>query len=286
MIKKAILPVAGLGTRFLPATKAIPKEMLPIVDKPLIQYAVEEAIEVGINEIIFITSPDKFSIKNHFKKNKNLESKLIKSNKNEILDKLDSSTFSKVKFYYINQYDQKGLGHAILQAESIIKKSPFAVLLPDDLFISSKPCLGQLIDIYNNKKSSVISVNRINKANIHKYGVIKKGDEVDGIIKIDDIVEKPSSNEAPSDLAVCGRYILNGSIFEHLKVTEQDRTGEIQLTDAIKSLLSEEEIFASIFDGKKYDCGSKEGFIHANIALALEDKSIAETIKTILKEIV
>ena len=286
MIKKAILPVAGLGTRFLPATKAIPKEMLPIVDKPLIQYAVEEAIEVGINEIIFIISPDKFSIKNHFKKNKNLESQLKKSNKIEILDKLNSSIFSKVKFYYINQYDQKGLGHAILQAESIIKKSPFAVLLPDDLFISSKPCLGQLIDIYNNKKSSVISVNRINKANIHKYGVIKKGDEVDGIIKIDDIVEKPSSNEAPSDLAVCGRYILNGSIFEHLKVTEQDRTGEIQLTDAIRSLLSEEEIFASIFDGKKYDCGSKEGFIHANIALALEDKSIAETIKTILKEIV
>ncbi len=286
MIKKAILPVAGLGTRFLPATKAIPKEMLPIVDKPLIQYAVEEAIEVGINEIIFITSPDKFSIKNHFKKNKNLESQLKKSNKIEILDKLNSSIFSKVKFYYINQYDQKGLGHAILQAESIIKKSPFAVLLPDDLFISSKPCLGQLLDIYNNKKSSVISVNRINKANIHKYGVIKKGDEVDGIIKIDDIVEKPSSNEAPSDLAVCGRYILNGSIFEHLKVTEQDRTGEIQLTDAIKSLLSEEEIFASIFDGKKYDCGSKEGFIHANIALALEDKSIAGTIKTILKEIV
>ena len=286
MIKKAILPVAGLGTRFLPATKAIPKEMLPIVDKPLIQYAVEEAIEVGINEIIFIISPDKFSIKNHFKKNKNLESQLKKSNKIEILDKLNSSIFSKVKFYYINQYDQKGLGHAILQAESIIKKSPFAVLLPDDLFISSKPCLGQLIDIYNNKKSSVISVNRINKANIHKYGVIKKGDEVDGIIKIDDIVEKPSSNEAPSDLAVCGRYILNGSIFDHLKVTEQDRTGEIQLTDAIKSLLSEEEIFASIFDGKKYDCGSKEGFIHANIALALEDKSIAETIKTILKEIV
>ena len=286
MIKKAILPVAGLGKRFLPATKAIPKEMLPIVDKPLIQYAVEEAIEVGINEIIFITSPDKFSIKNHFKKNKNLESQLKKSNKIEILDKLNSSIFSKVKFYYINQYDQKGLGHAILQAESIIKKSPFAVLLPDDLFISSKPCLGQLLNIYNNKKSSVISVNRINKANIHKYGVIKKGDEVDGIIKIDDIVEKPSSNEAPSDLAVCGRYILNGSIFEHLKVTEQDRTGEIQLTDAIKSLLSEEEIFASIFDGKKYDCGSKEGFIHANIALALEDKSIAETIKTILKEIV
>ena len=285
MIKKAILPVAGLGTRFLPATKAIPKEMLPIVDKPLIQYAVEEAIEVGINEIIFITSPDKFSIKNHFKKNKNLESQLKKSNKIEILDKLNSSIFSKVKFYYINQYDQKGLGHAILQAESIIKKNPFAVLLPDDLFISPKP-LEQLLEIYNKKKSSVISVNRINKANIHKYGVIKKGIEEDGIIKIDDIVEKPYSNEAPSDLAVCGRYILNGSIFEHLKVTEQDRTGEIQLTDAIKSLLSEEEIFASIFDGKKYDCGSKEGFIHANIALALEDKSIAETIKTIIKEIV
>ena len=286
MIKKAVLPVAGFGTRFLPASKAIPKEMLPIIDKPLVQYAVEEAINNGINEIIFITSPEKFSIKKHFKKNKELELKLNKSGKMGLAGKLNPEKFNKVKFYYINQEQQNGLGHAILHAERIIGKNPFAVLLPDDLFISTKSCLEQLIEVYSKEKSSVIAVNEIDDKNIHKYGVISPGNDVSGSIEIDDIIEKPSSEEAPSNLAVCGRYILNYSIFKHLKSTEFDKSGEIQLTDAIRSLLKEEKAFAKIYDGEKFDCGSKDGFVHATIALALRDESISENIKKIIKDLV
>ena len=285
MIKKAVLPVAGLGTRFLPASKAIPKEMLPIIDKPLVQYAVEEAVNVGINEIIFITSPEKFSIKNHFKKNKEIETKLVKSGKNDLAKTVNPEIFSKVSFYYINQQKQNGLGDAILHAESIIGNSPFAILLPDDLFFSKKSCLQQLIDAYVLNKSSSIALNVIDKNNIHKYGVIKPKERISEIIKIEDIVEKPIANDAPSDLAVCGRYILNSSIFRHLKSVKPDKSDEIQLTDAIKSMLSEEEIYGVLYDGEKFDCGSKEGFVHATIALALRDESISENIKEIIRNI-
>ena len=285
MIKKAVLPVAGLGTRFLPASKAIPKEMLPIIDKPLVQYAVEEAVNVGINEIIFITSPEKFSIKNHFKKNKEIETKLVKSGKNDLAKTVNPEIFSKVSFYYINQQKQNGLGDAILHAESIIGNSPFAILLPDDLFFSKKSCLQQLIDAYVLNKSSSIALNVIDKNNIHKYGVIKPKERISEIIKIEDIVEKPIANDAPSDLAVCGRYILNSSIFRHLKSVKPDKSDEIQLTDAIKSMLSEEEIYGVLYDGEKFDCGSKEGFVHATIALALRDESISENIKKIIRNI-
>ena len=285
MIKKAVLPVAGLGTRFLPASKAIPKEMLPIIDKPLVQYAVEEAVNVGINEIIFITSPEKFSIKNHFKKNKEIETKLVKSGKNDLAKTVNPEIFSKVSFYYINQQKQNGLGDAILHAESIIGNSPFAILLPDDLFFSKKSCLQQLIDAYVLNKSSSIALNVIDKNNIHKYGVIKPKERTSEIIKIEDIVEKPNSNDAPSDLAVCGRYILNSSIFRHLKSVKPDKSDEIQLTDAIKSMLSEEEIYGVLYDGEKFDCGSKEGFVHATIALALRDESISANIKKIIRNI-
>lgn len=285
MIKKAVLPVAGLGTRFLPASKAIPKEMLPIIDKPLVQYAVEEAVNVGINEIIFITSPEKFSIKNHFKKNKEIETKLVKSGKNDLAKTVNPEIFSKVSFYYINQQKQNGLGDAILHAESIIGNSPFAILLPDDLFFSKKSCLQQLIDAYVLNKSSSIALNVIDKNNIHKYGVIKPKERISEIIKIEDIVEKPIANDAPSDLAVCGRYILNSSIFRHLKSVKPDKSDEIQLTDAIKSMLSEEEIYGVLYDGEKFDCGSKEGFVHATIALALRDESISANIKKIIRNI-
>ena len=285
MIKKAVLPVAGLGTRFLPASKAIPKEMLPIIDKPLVQYAVEEAVNVGINEIIFITSPEKFSIKNHFKKNKEIETKLVKSGKNDLAKTVNPEIFSKVSFYYINQQKQNGLGDAILHAESIIGNSPFAILLPDDLFFSKKSCLQQLIDAYVSNKSSSIALNVIDKNNIHKYGVIKPKERISEIIKIEDIVEKPIANDAPSDLAVCGRYILNSSIFRHLKSVKPDKSDEIQLTDAIKSMLSEEEIYGVLYDGEKFDCGSKEGFVHATIALALRDESISANIKKIIRNI-
>ena len=286
MIKKAVLPVAGLGTRFLPASKATPKEMLPIIDKPLVQYAVEEAVSNGIEEIIFITSPKKLSIKKHFDINHELESILKDSKQEEILDKLNPEIFKEIKFHYVNQNEQNGLGHAVLQAEDIVGNDPFAVLLPDDLFFSKKSCLSQLIDIHKKTRSSVIAVNKIEKVNIHKYGVIKPGEIKEKLIKVEDIVEKPSHEEAPSDIAVCGRYIFNASIFKFLKSTKFDKLGEIQLTDAIKKLLYEEEVFASIYEGEKFDCGSKQGFVHATIALALRDESISHDIKKIIKEIV
>ena len=286
MIKKAVLPVAGLGTRFLPASKATPKEMLPIIDKPLVQYAVEEAVSNGIEEIIFITSPKKLSIKKHFDINHELESILKDSKQEEVLDKLNPEIFKEIKFHYVNQNEQNGLGHAVLQAEDIVGNDPFAVLLPDDLFFSKKSCLSQLIDIYTQTRSSVIAVNKIEKVNIHKYGVIKPGEIKEKLIKVEDIVEKPSHEEAPSNIAVCGRYIFNASIFKFLKSTNFDKLGEIQLTDAIKKLLYEEEVFASIYEGEKFDCGSKQGFVHATIALALRDESISHDIKKIIKEIV
>jgi len=286
LIKKAVLPVAGFGTRFLPASKATPKEMLPIIDKPLVQYAVEEAINCGIKEIIFITSPEKHSIKKHFKTNKELELRLLNSGKEGMIEKLNPKKFSEIKFYYINQNEQNGLGHAVLQAESVVGNNSFAVLLPDDLFFSKKSCLEQLIDIHSQTKSSVIAVNEIDLKNIHKYGVIKPGKKNSDAIKIDDIVEKPLAEDAPSSMAVCGRYILNSTIFEHLKSTKSDKSGEIQLTDAIKSLLAYEDIYAQVYEGEKFDCGSKEGFVHATISLALRDDSISEKIKKIIQDIV
>ena len=286
MIKKAVLPVAGFGTRFLPASKAIPKEMLPIIDKPLVQYAVEEAINIGVEEIIFITSPEKLSIKKHFDTNHKFESRLKNSKKLDMIDRLNPEIFKEIKFHYLLQEEQNGLGHAVLQAEKVVGKDPFAVLLPDDLFFSEKSCLSQLLDIYKRTESSVIAVNKVEKENIHKYGVIKPGKIKESFIKIEDIVEKPSYEEAPSDIAVCGRYIFNASIFKFLKSTNFDKSGEIQLTDAIQKLLQEEEVYASIYDGEKFDCGSKQGFVHATISLALRDESINQNIKKIIKEII
>ena len=286
MIKKAVLPVAGFGTRFLPASKATPKEMLPIIDKPLVQYAVEEAINIGIDEIIFITSPEKYSIKKHFDNNQQIEFRLKKSGKTEMIDKLNPQIFKNIKFHYVNQNEQNGLGHAILQAEETINGDAFAVLLPDDLFFSQKSCLSQLLDIYKKTHSSVIAVNKIDKKNIHKYGVIKPGIIENNLIKIEDIVEKPSYEKAPSDIAVCGRYIFNPSIFNFLRSTDFDLSGEVQLTDAIKSLVVQEEVYAAIYEGEKFDCGSKQGFVHATIALALRDESISSDIEKIIKEII
>jgi UTP--glucose-1-phosphate uridylyltransferase len=286
LIKKAVLPVAGFGTRFLPASKAIPKEMLPIIDKPLVQYAVEEAINIGIEEIIFITSPEKYSIKKHFEVSEDISKRLTKSMRLDLLQKANPEIFSKVKFHYVNQDEQNGLGHAILQAENLLENESFAVLLPDDLFFSKKSCLSQLLDIHTETKSSVIAVNKIDKENIHKYGVIKPGNKEGSKIKIEDIVEKPKPENAPSDTAVCGRYIFNPSIFQHLRSINFDKSGEIQLTDAIKSLLNEESIFAAMYEGEKFDCGSKKGFVHATIALALRDESISKDIKNIIKDII
>ena len=286
MIKKAVLPVAGIGTRFLPASKATPKEMLPIIDKPLVQYAVEEAIEIGIEEIVFITNDEKHSIKKHFQNNQKLEQKLLRKNKEEFVEKLNPKIFKDIKFHYVIQEEQNGLGDAVLKAESLINGESFALLLPDDLFFSKKSCLSQLSSIFLNTNASTIAVNKIDKNNIHKYGVIKPGKEKNEAILIDDIIEKPLVEDAPSDIAVCGRYIFTSTIFDHLKKVESDKSGEIQLTDAIKSLLSEEQVYAKIYEGEKFDCGSKMGFVHATIALALRDESISQDINKIIKEII
>jgi len=260
--------------------------MLPVIDKPLVQYAVEEAINIGVQEIIFITSPDKLSIKKHFDTNHKFESRLKNSKKLDMIDRLNPEIFKEIKFHYLLQEEQNGLGHAVLQAEKVVGKDPFAVLLPDDLFFSEKSCLSQLLDVYKRTESSVIAVNKVAKENIHKYGVIKPGKIKESFIKIEDIVEKPAYEEAPSDIAVCGRYIFNASIFKFLKSTNFDKSGEIQLTDAIQKLLQEEEVYASIYDGEKFDCGSKQGFVHATISLALRDESINQDIKKIIKEII
>ena len=283
-LRKAVLPVAGFGTRFLPATKATPKEMLPIIDKPLVQYAVEEAIKIGIEEIIFITNPSKYSIKNHFDKSLLLEEKLIKSGKFDFVEKLNPSEFNDIKFTYINQKEQKGLGHAILLAEDFINNEPFAVLLPDDLFFSEKSCLMQLEEVYRQTNSSVIAVNKIDAHNIHKYGVIKPGFVNNRAIEVLDIVEKPKYEDAPSDIAVCGRYILNSSIFKYLNKTSPDSGEEIQLTDAIKMMLKDESVYACVYQGEKFDCGSKKGFVEATLAISLRDPEIKDEIKDLIRK--
>ena len=278
MIKKAVLPVAGFGTRFLPASKAIPKEMLPIIDKPLVQYAVEEAVNAGIDEIIFITSPEKVSIEKHFSKNEILENTLKKNNKDQFIDLLNPPIFEKITFHYVLQEQQKGLGDAILCAEEIVGDDPFAVLLPDELFISEESCLQKLINEFNKNLKSVIAVNYIDKKNIHKYGVIDPIFYENEQIQIKSIVEKPSAEDAPSDLAVCGRYIFKSSIFKYLKKTTADLSQEVQLTDAIQEMLASSDVFAKIYDGLKFDCGSKSGFVEATLYLAMQDKDLKEKI--------
>jgi UTP--glucose-1-phosphate uridylyltransferase len=287
-IKKAVLPVAGFGTRFLPATKAIPKEMLAIIDKPLIQYAVEEAVSVGAEEIIFITSHTKGAIENHFSSYPELEERLRSSNKLDLLDKLKPSYMEDLKFSYVNQEEQKGLGHAISLAKDLIGDEPFSVILPDDLFISSPSCLQQLARSYNEHGNTTIAVNVIDKKNIHKYGVIDPGDNklINNEVNIFNIVEKPSAEDAPSDIAVCGRYIFNPSIFKFIERVKPDSSGEIQITDAIQLLLEKENVKAKVYDGKKFDCGSKTGYVEATIAMGMKDPEISDNIKKIIRELI
>ena len=287
-IKKAVLPVAGFGTRFLPATKAIPKEMLAIIDKPLIQYAVEEAVSVGAEEIIFITSHTKGAIENHFSSYPELEERLRSSNKLDLLDKLKPSYMEDLKFSYVNQEEQKGLGHAISLAKDLVGDEPFSVLLPDDLFISSPSCLQQLASSYNEHGNTTIAVNVIDKKNIHKYGVIDPGDNklINNEVNVFNIVEKPSAEDAPSDIAVCGRYIFNPSIFKFIEIVKPDSSGEIQITDAIQLLLEKENVKAKVYDGKKFDCGSKTGYVEATIAMGMKDPEISDNIKKIIRELI
>ena len=282
-IKKAVFPVAGLGTRFLPATKANPKEMLPIVDKPLIQYAVEEAIQSGITELIFVTGRNKRSIEDHFDKNVELEASLIASNKNFLLESIRSIIPSHVKCIYTRQSEPLGLGHAVLQAKTIINDEPFAVLLADDLTDAHTPVLKQLILQHQKEQSSVIAIEDIPKEKTVQYGIVDVGDSKNNLYKINSIVEKPQPIDAPSTLGVIGRYVFNPEIFDCLEKIKPGKGGEIQLTDAIQMLLSQQAIFAYLFEGKRYDCGDKLGFIKANIEFSKKHPEIGKEFTEFLK---
>lgn len=273
-IKKVVIPVAGFGTRFLPATKAIPKEMLPIIDKPLIEYAVDEAVDAGIEEVIFITSHTKIAIENHFDSNFELEEKLLRSNKESFIPLINPEKYKNIRFTYVRQKSMKGLGDAILHASHLINNEPFAIILADDLIISEKSCLQQLMDIHEKTDLSVIGVNKVPDNKVSSYGVIDPSDHDSGSIQIKDIIEKPTFENAPSNLAVVGRYILSSDIFSYLEKVSGDKTNEIQLTDAIKMMLADEKILACEYAGDKFDCGSKSGYVEATIYMALKDEHI------------
>ena len=269
-ITKAVFPVAGLGTRFLPATKAIPKEMLPIIDKPLIEYAVEEAVNAGITEVIFITSHTKRSIEDHFDQNFELEEKLIISGKEDFLSKINRDIFQNIKFTYVRQKSQNGLGDAILHAEHLIQNEPFAIILADDLILNSPSCTKQLISAYEQNQFSVIGLNEVPKNETDKYGIVSVEQPPSGkTILLKDIIEKPKSN-APSNLAVVGRYVLSNKIFKYLKNLEPSVGGEVQLTDAIKLMLKNEKVMGYLYEGIKFDCGSRHGYVNAIRHLAKE----------------
>ena len=270
-VTKAVFPVAGLGTRFLPATKAIPKEMLPIIDRPLIEYAVEEAVNAGINEIIFITSHTKRAIEDHFDQNFELEEKLLSAGKKEYLEKINRDIFSNIKFTYVRQKTQNGLGDAILHSEHLIQEEAFAIILADDLIINNPSCISQLMKIHEENECSVIGVNEVPENETEKYGVISidEPSSTNNSYVLIDIVEKPQSN-APSNLAVVGRYVLSSKIFKYLKNLEPSVGGEVQLTDAIKLMLNDEKVIGYLYEGTKFDCGSRNGYVNAIKHLAKE----------------
>lgn len=267
-IRKAIIPAAGLGTRFLPATKAQPKEMLPIVDKPTIQYIVEEAVNSGIEDIIIVTGRNKRSIEDHFDKSIELELELEKKGKQDLLE-IAREVSEIANIHYIRQKQPRGLGHAILMAKNFIGNEPFAVLLGDDIIVSKEPCLQQMIDVYNKYKTSILGVQQVPYEDVCKYGIIAGKHKEDSVYKVKDMVEKPPCDEAPSNIAILGRYIITPSIFKYLETQGEGAGGEIQLTDSLTRLAREEAIYAYDFVGKRYDVGNKLGFLQATIEFAL-----------------
>lgn len=286
-IRKAVIPAAGLGTRFLPATKAQPKEMLPIVDKPTIQYIVEEAVASGIEEIIMISGRGKRSIEDHFDKSYELEETLLKKNKLEELSEVQNIS-NMVTMYYVRQKEPLGLGHAILCAKSFIGNEPFAVLLGDDIVVSETPCLKQLIDVYERENSSVIAVQRVPESDVTKYGIVKpkaKTPVEDHLYYVESLVEKPSVEEAPSNLAIMGRYVLQPEIFEVLETLPFGQGGELQLTDAINELNKTQEIIACDFKGTRHDIGDKIGYIKATIDIALGREDTKQAVMDYLNQL-
>ena len=282
-IKKAIFPAAGLGTRFLPATKASPKEMLPIVDKPMIQYAIEEASACGIEEFIIITGKYKRAIEDHFDSAFELEESLKKTGKKRLLEEI--SRLNHLNFAYIRQRAALGLGHAIYCAKPFVKDEPFAVLLSDDIIDPEDTLLQDMINLYKELNATIIALQQIPIEDVHKYGVIEGVKESDNLYKIKNLVEKPKISEAPSDLAIIGRYILTPDIFDILENVGFGRGGEIQLTDALRGLLKKRSMYGYLFKGKRYDAGDKVGYLKATIDLALKNPGVSEQFEEYLIEV-
>lgn len=284
-IRKAVFPVAGLGTRFLPATKANPKEMLPIVDKPLVQYAAEEAIAAGIEVLIFITGRNKRAIPDHFDKAYELENELGQRGKLQHLEEVQNIIPKGVTCVYIRQAEALGLGHAVLCAEAVVGDEPFAVILADDLISSAngKNCLQQMVEQYNEHGGSLLGVERVPKEHTDRYGIVSVGEMQQRLGQLEAIVEKPSPAEAPSNLGVVGRYILSPSVFAALKTIKPGAGGEIQLTDAIADLIKHEPVFAYEFEGRRYDCGDKLGYLQATVEYALKHPELGEAFTAYLR---
>ncbi|MCC6756337.1 MAG: UTP--glucose-1-phosphate uridylyltransferase GalU [Arenimonas sp.] len=276
-VKKAVFPVAGLGTRFLPATKTVPKEMLPVVDRPLIQYAVDEAIEAGIDTLVFVTNRYKHAVADYFDKAYELEQKLEKAGKSELLAMIRDVLPKHVRCVFVTQAEALGLGHAVLCARPVVGDEPFAVLLPDDLIWSKgRGALGQMVDLAGQQNASVVSVQQVPREQTSSYGIVAAPDFTGRFGEIRRIVEKPKPEAAPSDLAVVGRYVLSGDIFPILETTRSGAGGEIQLTDAIATLLERQRVLAYQFEGRRFDCGTRIGLVEATIQYALDHDDLAD----------
>lgn len=288
-VRKAVIPAAGLGTRFLPATKAMPKEMLPIVDKPTIQYIIEEAIASGIEEILIITGKSKRAIEDHFDRSCELEQELEKKNNQELLE-IVKTVSEMADVHYIRQKESKGLGHAIYCAKTFVGNEPFAVMLGDDVVYNDElPCLKQMIAIYDQYHTSVLGVQTVKDEDVCKYGIVDGVQVADRVYTVRDLVEKPAVDDAPSNVAILGRYIINPAIFDILAETKPGKGGEIQLTDALKELALKEDMYAYDFIGKRYDVGNKQGFLEATVETALRrsdlrEEFLAYLVKTVEKE--
>lgn len=284
-IRKAVFPVAGLGTRFLPATKANPKEMLTVVDKPLIQYAAEEAIAAGIDELIFVTSSSKRAIEDHFDKNFEMETELERKGKTELLQMVRNVVPKGVSCVYVRQPEALGLGHAVLCAKPVVGNDPFAVILADDLIDGGKvPCLAQMASVFEYNRCSVLGVEEVPHSETEKYGIVKSDEVTKGLSRVSMIVEKPKPEDAPSNLAVVGRYVLTPRIFDLLEHIPKGAGGELQLTDAIAALLKEEQVLAYQFEGQRYDCGSKLGYLRATVEYALQHDELNQEFRAYLRE--
>lgn len=285
-VKKAVFPVAGLGTRFLPATKAMPKEMLPVVDKPLIQYAVEEALASGIEQLIFVTGRGKSALENHFDSSYQLEDTLRKRGKNSLLQTVESLVPESGSIIYTRQSQPLGLGHAVWCARDVVGDEPFAVLLADDLIQSKVPVLQQMLNEFDRLRASMVAAIEVPTDETNRYGILEGAQVFPGVVRVSSMVEKPKPEEAPSNLAAIGRYVFTPKIFDYLDKQKTGAGGEIQLTDAMVELLCEQPIFGVNFEGTRFDCGDKAGFQMANLAFALEHPEIKDHLKEYLKKIV